>query len=145
MIQVSHLWLYWKSILEILRGDAAAALITGEALKRLCAEHGMGEWGAVAEMVVGWAYGRLANPTTGAAKMRQALAVLINKGMRLVLAFFQGLLADLELETLGADSAVARIDEALVSADQSTNFAFLPFPATVPFAATHSPAQTQSP
>jgi class 3 adenylate cyclase/predicted ATPase len=119
--------LYWKSILEILRGDAAAALITAKALEDLCKEHGMGEWGAVAEMVVGWAHGRLANPTAGAAEMRQALAVLINKGGRLLVAFFQGLLADLELETSGADSAVARIDEALVSADQATNFASLPF------------------
>ena len=119
--------LYWKSILEILRGDAAAALITGEALEDLCGEHGMGEWRAVAEMVVGWAHGRLANPAAGAAEMRQALAVLINKGMRIVVVFFQGLLADLELETSSADSAVARIDEALVSADQSTNFASLPF------------------
>ena len=119
--------LYWKSILEILRGDAAAALITAKALEDLCGEHGMGEWGTVAEMVVGWAHGRLANPAAGAAEMRQALAVLINKGGRLLVAFFQGLLADLELETLGADSAVARIDEALVSADQATNFASLPF------------------
>jgi class 3 adenylate cyclase len=119
--------LYWKSILEILRGDAAAALITAKALEDLCGEHGMGEWGTVAKMVVGWAHGRLGNPTEGAAKMRQALAVLINKGGRLLVAFFQGLLADLELETLGADSAVARIDEALVSADQATNFASLPF------------------
>ncbi len=119
--------LYWKSILEILRGDAAAALITGEALEGLCEEHGMGEWRAVAEMVVGWAHGRLSSPTAGAAEMRQALAVLINKGMRIVVVFFQGLLADLELETLGADSAVVRIDEALVSAEQSTNFASLPF------------------
>ena len=119
--------LYWKSILEILRGDAAAALITAKALEDLCREHGMGEWGTVAEMVVGWAHGRLANPTAGAAEMRQALGVLINKGGRLLVAFFQGLLADLELETLGADSAVARIDEALVGADQATNFASLPF------------------
>ena len=119
--------LYWKSILEILRGDAAAALITAKALEDLCGEHGMGEWGTVAEMVVGWAHGRLANPTAGAAEMRQALAVLINKDARLLVAFFQGLLADLELETLGADSAVARVDEALVSADQATNFASLPF------------------
>ena len=119
--------LYWKSILEILRGDAAAALITAKALEDLCGEHGMGEWGAVAEMVVGWAHGRLGNPTAGAAEMRQALAVLINKGGRLLVAFFQGLLADLELETSGADSAVARIDQALASADQATNFASLPF------------------
>jgi predicted ATPase len=119
--------LYWKSILEILRGDAAAALITANALEDLCKEHGMGEWGTVAEMVVGWAHGRLANPTAGAAEMRQALAVLINKDARLLVAFFQGLLADLELETSGADSAVARIDEALVSADQATSFASLPF------------------
>ena len=119
--------LYWKSVLEILRGDAAAALITAKAMEGLCREHGMGEWGTVAEMVVGWAHGRLANPTEGAAKMRQALAVLINKGGRLLVAFFQGLLADLELETLGADSAFARIDEALVNADHATNFASLPF------------------
>ena len=119
--------LYWKSILEILRGDAAAALITAKALEDLCGEHGMGEWGTVAEMVVGWAQGRLANPTAGAAEMRQALTALINSGARLYVAFFQGLLAELELETLGADSALARIDEALVSADQATTFASLPF------------------
>ena len=40
---------------------------------------------------------------------------------------WEGLLADPELEALGADSAVARIDEALVSADQATNFVSLPF------------------
>ena len=119
--------LYWKSILEILRGDAAAALITAKAMEDLCREHGMGEWGTVAEMVVGWAQGHLANPTEGAAEMRQALTALINSGARLYVAFFQGLLAELELETSGADSALARIDEALVSADQATTFASLPF------------------
>ena len=134
--------LYWKSILEILRGDAAAALITGEALEGLCEEHGMGEWRAVAEMVVGWAHGRLSSPTAGAAEMQQALAVLINKGMRIVVVFFQGLLADLELETLGADSAVVRIDEALVSADQSHELCIPPLSASPPWR--HS-AQTQSP
>ena len=119
--------LYWKSILEILRGDAAAALITTEVLEGLCREHGMGEWGVVAEMVAGWARGRLADPAAGGAEMRQALTALINSGARLYVAFFQGLLAELELKTSGADSALARIDEALVSADQATTFASLPF------------------
>jgi len=119
--------LYWKSILEILRGDATAALTTAEALGVLCREHGMGEWRTVVEMVVGWARGRLGDPAAGADEMRPALATLINRRGRLLVAFFQGLLAQLELEIPGADSALARIDEALVSADQATNFASVPF------------------
>ncbi|MBV8797766.1 MAG: hypothetical protein JO136_22750, partial [Hyphomicrobiales bacterium] len=119
--------LYWKSILEILRRDAEAALITAEVLEGLCREHGMGEWGVVADMVAGWARGRLTDPAAGAAQMRHALAALINSGAQLYIAFFQGLLAELELEASGADSALARIDEALVSADQAANFVSLPF------------------
>ena len=41
--------------------------------------------------------------------------------------FFYALLAELEAETLGAESALARIDEALALADQVDNRGYLPF------------------
>ena len=45
--------LLWKVHLEILRGEAAAALQAAEALERLCREHGMPFWRAAAELGAG--------------------------------------------------------------------------------------------
>ena len=75
------------------------------------------------------AHGRLANPTEGVAEMRQALAVLINKGGRLLVAFFKASSRIFELETLRTARS-HRIDEALVSADQATNPSCIAFAAT---------------
>jgi len=51
-------------------------------------------------------------------ELRQALAALTDQGQMLAAPFFYALLAELEAETLGADKALARIDEALVLTDQ---------------------------
>ena len=53
--------LNWKSRLEILRGDAAAALSAAETLEGLCREHGMPFWRIRADLDAEW--GRAAAST----------------------------------------------------------------------------------
>ena len=108
--------LFWKLILEVLRGDAAAALTAAEALEALCRKHGITYWLVLAELYAGWARGRLGDPAGGAVEFRRALAAFADRGGNVSMAFFQGLLAELEAETLGAEGALARIDEALALA-----------------------------
>ncbi len=55
----------------------------------------------------GWARGRINDPMAGAAEVRRVLAAFADQGVRVNLGFYSGLLADLEAETLGADSALA--------------------------------------
>jgi class 3 adenylate cyclase/tetratricopeptide (TPR) repeat protein len=119
--------LCWKSFLEILRGDAAAALRAAEALERLGREHGMAFWRIRAELHAGWARGRLHDAVAGAAEIRRAQAALADQGATANAWFYNVLLAELEGEALGADSALARIDEALALArhvDNRCDFAF---------------------
>src|SRR4029077_63961 len=119
--------LNWTSRLQILRGDAAAALSTAEELEALCREHGMSLWRVNAELKAGWARGRLHDAAAGAEDLRRALAAASDLGMMRDAWFYTALLAELEAQTLGADSALARIDEALVLAHQVDDRCDLPF------------------
>jgi predicted ATPase len=110
--------LYTKSYLELLRGDAAAALSAAEALEVFSRDHGMPHWRVMAELQSAWARGRLNDPAAGAADLRRALEAFAKHGAKLGAAFYYGLLAELEAETMGAASALARIDEALALAHQ---------------------------
>jgi predicted ATPase len=119
--------LFFKSYLEILRSDAAAALGAAEALEALGREHGMAQWRIMGELLSGWARGRLHDRAAGAAELRRALAALADQGARMTTAFDNGLLAELEVETLGADSGLARIDDALALAHRVGNLCDLAF------------------
>jgi predicted ATPase len=110
--------LHWKSYLEILRGDAAAALSAAETLEALTREHVMPFWRVMAELNAGWARGRLYDAEAGATDLRRALAAVTDQGGMGEAWFYTVLLTELEAETLGVDSALARIDEALVLARQ---------------------------
>ena len=120
--------LLWKAHLEILRGDPAAALIAAEALDDLGREHGMPFWRTDAGLSAGWARGRLHGAATGAEDLRRVLADRVHQGARYNAWFYNGLLAELEAETLGLDSALTRIDEAIALARQVENRCNLPFP-----------------
>jgi class 3 adenylate cyclase/predicted ATPase len=120
--------LNWTSRLEILRGNAAAALSAAEELEALCREHGMPLWRVNAELKAGWARGRLHDAAAGAEDLRRALAVAADLGMMRDAWFYTALLAELEAQTPGVDSALARIDEALVLAHQVDDRCDLPFP-----------------
>ena len=119
--------LYWKSQLEVLRGDAAAALSAAEVLMALGRDHGMAHWRTSAEFTAGWARGRLHDAAAGAADLRQALTERGDQGAKADLWFRTSLLAGLEAETLGAERALARIDEAMALAQQVETRCNLPF------------------
>ena len=120
--------LLWKAHLEILRGDPAAALIAAEALDDLGREHGMPFWRTDAGLSAGWARGRLHGAATGAEDLRRVLADRVHQGARYNAWFYNALLGELEAETLGLDSALARIDEAIALARQVENRCNLTFP-----------------
>jgi class 3 adenylate cyclase/predicted ATPase len=105
--------LFWRSILELLRGDAIASLSAADGLVALGQEHGMAFWRVIGEALSGWARGRRGDPALGAAKLNRSLDAHADQGARLNARFFQGLLAEIEAEISGAESGLARIDEAL--------------------------------
>jgi predicted ATPase len=119
--------LLWKVNLEILRGDPAAALIAVEALQGFGQEYGLPFYRTSAETSVAWARGRLHDAATGAEDLRRALADRIEQGALNDAWFFKGLLAELEVETLGVEPALARIDEAMALARQVETRCNLPF------------------
>jgi tetratricopeptide (TPR) repeat protein len=119
--------LLWKVNLEILRGDPSAGLIAAEALRGLGQGHGLPFYRTSAEMSVAWARGRLHDAATGAEDLRRALADRIEQGMLNDAWFFKGLLAELEAETLGAENALTRTDEAIALARQVETRCNLPF------------------
>ena len=119
--------LYCRALLEMQRGDAAAALTSAEGLEALGREQGMPFWLVGGECLSGWARGRLGDPVIGAAKLQRALTSLANQGVSVSLRLYQGLLAEIEAEASGVESALARIDEALTNADQVEYRFDLPF------------------
>jgi predicted ATPase len=88
----------------------------------------MSLWRVNAELKAGWARGRVHDAAAGAEDLRRALAAAADLGMMRDAWFYTALLAELEAQTLGADSALARIDEALVLAHQVDDRCDLPFP-----------------
>jgi class 3 adenylate cyclase/predicted ATPase len=120
--------LQWKSRLAILQGDASAALDSAEALERIGREHGLPFWRGTAEFIAAWARGRLYDAAAGVAELQRALAAWADLSISGSAWYNYVLLAQLEAEALGADNALARIDEALALATQVDNRCDLPFP-----------------
>ena len=118
---------YLKCLLEIVRGDASAALIASKSLDALSREHGMALLQSRAKLCSSWANGRLHDPKDGAAKFQQTLAAMIASSQTVDTAFFLGLLAQLEAEADGAESALARLDEAFALAGQGESRFYLAF------------------
>jgi class 3 adenylate cyclase/tetratricopeptide (TPR) repeat protein len=119
--------LLFRSHLEVLRGDAAAALSSAEALESCAREHGMTLWRQWAELSSAWARGRLYDPAAAAAEFRRDLAACSDQGATINMAFFQALLAQLETDTMGAETALKRTDDALALAGQGDNRCYLSF------------------
>src|SRR5262249_26301999 len=68
---------------------------------------------------LGWTHGRLHDAAAGAEELKHCLGEYNKLGVSVHAPFYHGLLAELELEALGAEGALARIDEALAIAQQS--------------------------
>ena len=119
--------LLFRSHLEVLRGDAAAALSSAEALESCARERGMTLWRQWAELSSAWARGRLYDPAAAAAEFRRDLAACSDQGAMINMAFFQALLAQLEMDTMASETALKRIDDALDLAGQGDNRCYLSF------------------
>jgi class 3 adenylate cyclase/tetratricopeptide (TPR) repeat protein len=119
--------LLFRSHLEVLRGDAAAALSSAEALESCARERGMTLWRQWAELSSAWARGRLYDPAAAAAEFRRDLAACSDQGAMINMAFFQALLAQLEMDTMASETALKRIDDALNLAGQGDNRCYLSF------------------
>jgi len=119
--------LNWLSWLNLLRGDAAAALGPAEALVALSQEHGMPFWRLRGELCAAWARGRVQDAATGAEDLRRALRVAADHGGVGDTWFVTVLLAELEAGTVGAEKALARIDEAITLARQVDSRSDFPF------------------
>jgi predicted ATPase len=84
-------------------------------------------WRRWGELISAWARGRLYDPALVVAEFQRELAACSDQGAMINLALFQALLAQLETDTMGAESALERIDGALALADQSDNRCHLAF------------------
>jgi predicted ATPase len=111
--------LYLNSILELLRGDAAAALEAAEAMEVLGRDQSMTLFRTEGELLSAAARGQLGDPATEAAKLRRALTAYADQGATLCARFFKALLARLEAEASSAQSGLNCIDEALVEGDRA--------------------------
>jgi predicted ATPase len=119
--------LFFKSYLEVWRGDPVATLSAAEALERVAREHGIAQYLNEAELLSGWARGLINDPIAGAAQVQRVLTAFVKQGVKVNLGFYTGLLAQLEVETLGAESALARIDEAFRLSNAVEHRCSLPF------------------
>ena len=110
--------LFWKTVLETVRGNASAAHATADALRRLTKESSIRTYADFSQIYASWAYGRLVDPNAGARELSKAIASLNEaQGDRTGARWFPGLLAELELATSRPHSALQRIDEALEITD----------------------------
>jgi predicted ATPase/class 3 adenylate cyclase len=119
--------LLFRSHLEVLRGEAAAALSSAQALESCAREHGMTLWRQWAELSSAWARGRLHDPAAAADEFRRDLAACSDQGATINMAFFQALLAQLEMDAMVTETALKRIDNALAFASQGDNHCYLSF------------------
>jgi class 3 adenylate cyclase len=117
--------LLFRSHLEILRGDVTATLSSAEALESCASEHGMTLWRRSAALLSAWARGRLHDPAAGAGEYRRELAAYSDHDATIHMAFYRALLAQLEADTMGAETALKRVDDAIAHA--SDNRCYLAF------------------
>ena len=108
-----------QSELEILRDAAAATLRAAEVGIALSREHGLALYSAFGSLASAWAHAKLGDRDVGSAEFRQALAEYARQGNKLSLPFYRGLLAEIETEGQGAETALAGIDEALALAGET--------------------------
>jgi predicted ATPase len=108
----------FKAHLEIVRGDAGPARRDAEKVAKLSQENALPHFTALGVLQSAWASARLDGPETGATHLRQALAALTDRGNKVNVPFFQGLLAEIEAQG-DAEGALTRIDEALALARET--------------------------
>ena len=103
---------FLKAYFEMVRGDAGAVRRAAEIVVKLSRENAIALFAARGALQSAWARARLDDRETGAMQLRQALAAYTNQGNRILVPFYQGLLAEIEAQG-DAERALTPIDEAL--------------------------------
>jgi predicted ATPase len=108
----------FKAHFEMVRGDARGARRDAEMVAKLSQENALTLFTARGALQSAWATARLDGRETGATEVRQALAAVTDQGIKLLLPFYQGLLAEIEAQR-DAEGALTWIDEALTLAGET--------------------------
>jgi predicted ATPase len=110
---------WFTAILEILRGDADAALRDATRVIELSREYRLAEYLAQGMVLFCWARvrrGDSSDSVSGVAELRKAIVAFTAKFW---LPFYQGLLAEVEVQRQDVEQALTRIDEALAVAGET--------------------------
>jgi predicted ATPase len=109
---------FFKAHFEIVRGDAGAARRDAEIVVKLSQENSLPLFTAFGALHSAWASARLDGCETAARELRQVLAAYTDQGNKLLVPFFQGLLAEIEAQG-DAEGALTRIEEAVALAGET--------------------------
>jgi adenylate cyclase len=108
----------YKARFETVRGDAGAARRAAEIVVKLSQENALALHAAWGALQSAWASAQLDGCETGATALRQALAAYTDQGNKLLVPFYQGLVAEIEFQG-DAEGALGRIEEALALARET--------------------------
>jgi predicted ATPase len=108
----------YKAHFEIVRGDAGAARCAAEIVVKLSQENTLTFYSALGALQSAWASARLDGRETEVMALRQVFAAYTDQGNKAFVSFFQGLLAEIEVQG-DAEGALSRIDEALTLAAET--------------------------
>jgi class 3 adenylate cyclase/predicted ATPase len=109
----------FKAVLELLRGDGAAAKRHGDRAVELSREHGLGFFLNAAGQASSAAGARSGERGAAAVESRRLTATYVAEGNKFLVPFYEGLLAEIEAELDDLDEALNRIDAALAVADET--------------------------
>jgi predicted ATPase len=89
----------YRTLFQILRGNANAAAHVAQSFAELSREHGTAFYRVSAALSLGWTRAQVADSEIGVAELREALAEYVGQGNKLWVPLFQGVLAELEAKT----------------------------------------------
>jgi predicted ATPase len=106
----------FEAMFETLRGDAEAVRQAAQRCINVSREHGLTVYLSEGIGYLGWALVRLGDRKTGIGQLNECVSIHAQQGNRLFIPFFQGLLAEIEAEGTGLETASAAIEEAITLA-----------------------------
>jgi predicted ATPase len=109
----------WTAHLEILRGDAGAALQAADRGIEVSRRRDLPFYLSWGQILACYARGRLFDPEAGAKELREALSAWLEQGNKFPAPFFYGMVADLEAMTGRVDNALASTEAGLALAKET--------------------------
>jgi predicted ATPase len=111
--------LFFRTVIESRRGDAAATQVTVDSLLQLTQEHNLKTYTDLGQVYSNWARGKQRDPEAGALGLKEALTSYLAQGNKSAAPSFHGLLAELEAMRPDLDRALTIIDAGLAMAEET--------------------------